>query len=82
MIDVVVYIVLFFIIVSSLLVAEAKDLLVAVFGLGAVGLFVSLLFLLLHAPDVAMAEATIGSGITMIIFLAAMKFTGRWDDEK
>lgn len=41
---------------------------VAVIAAGAVGLFASVLYLLLAAPDVAMTEAAIGSGLSTIIF--------------
>jgi uncharacterized MnhB-related membrane protein len=45
-----------------------KNLKVAIIATGVVGLFASVLFLLLAAPDVAMTEASIGSGLTTIIF--------------
>ncbi len=40
----------------------------AVLGAGLVSLFASVLFLLLAAPDVAMTEAAIGSGLTTFLF--------------
>ena len=45
-----------------------KSLTVAVIAVAAVGLIASILFLLLAAPDVAMTEAAIGSGLSTIIF--------------
>ena len=45
-----------------------KNLKVAIIATGVVGLFASVLFLLLAAPDVAMTEASIGSGLSTIIF--------------
>ena len=41
----------------------------AVLAAGLVSLFASVLFLLLFAPDVAMTEAAIGSGLTTFLFL-------------
>lgn len=41
----------------------------AVLAAGLVSLFASVLFLLLAAPDVAMTEAAIGSGLTTFLFL-------------
>lgn len=41
---------------------------VAIIAAGALGLFASVLYLLLAAPDVAMTEAAIGSGLSTIIF--------------
>jgi uncharacterized MnhB-related membrane protein len=40
----------------------------AVLAAGLVSLFASVLFLLLFAPDVAMTEAAIGSGLTTFLF--------------
>ncbi|PLX22287.1 MAG: hypothetical protein C0599_06725 [Salinivirgaceae bacterium] len=47
---------------------HAKKLTVAILGAGAVSLLASIMFLLLAAPDVAMTEAAIGSGLSTIIF--------------
>ncbi|PIE07037.1 MAG: hypothetical protein CSA74_09595 [Rhodobacterales bacterium] len=41
---------------------------VAVMAAGLVSLFASVIFLLLAAPDVAMTEAAIGSGLTTFLF--------------
>ncbi|MCD6178497.1 MAG: DUF4040 domain-containing protein [Bacteroidales bacterium] len=41
---------------------------VAIIASGLVSLFASVIFLLLAAPDVAMTEASIGSGLTTLIF--------------
>ncbi len=40
----------------------------AVMAAGAVSLLASILYLILAAPDVAMTEAAIGSGLTTVIF--------------
>ncbi len=45
-----------------------KNIKVAIIASGAVGLFASVLYLLLAAPDVALTEASIGSGLSTIIF--------------
>ena len=41
---------------------------IAILAAGAVSLFASILFLVLAAPDVAMTEAAIGSGLTTFLF--------------
>jgi uncharacterized MnhB-related membrane protein len=41
---------------------------VGIIATGIVSLVASILFLLLAAPDVAMTEAAIGSGLTTVIF--------------
>jgi len=56
-----------------------KDLVNAVVVCAAVSLITSILFYLLQAPDVAMAEAAIGAGLTTAIFIIAIKKTERYE---
>ena len=55
-------------IVAAVLAIYQKKLVVAVIAAGTVSLFASVLYLLMSAPDVAMTEAAIGSGLSTIIF--------------
>ena len=54
-----------------------KDLMNAVIACAAVSLIASALFYLLDAPDVAMAEAAIGAGLSTAIFALAIRKTER-----
>jgi energy-converting hydrogenase B subunit D len=45
----------------------------AIISSGVVSLMASITFLLVAAPDVAMTEAAIGSGLTTVVFLYALK---------
>ena len=54
-----------------------KDLVNAVIALASVSLIAAILFYLLQAPDVAMAEAVIGTGLTTAIFLVTIRRTER-----
>ncbi len=56
------------ILIMAITAIYSKSLVVAVISAGAVGLFASVVYLLLAAPDVAMTEAAIGSGLSTIIF--------------
>ncbi len=56
------------ILVLAMIAIYNKNLKIAIIATGVVGLFSSILYLLLAAPDVAMTEAAIGSGLTTIIF--------------
>ena len=56
------------ILASALLTVLTKNLVVAVIAAGLVSLMASIAYLLLSAPDVAMTEAAIGSGLSTIIF--------------
>lgn len=58
-----------------------KKLITAILAAGAVGLAASILYLLLAAPDVAMTEAAIGSGLSTIIFFYVLNRI-RTTDEK
>ena len=49
-----------------------KNLLSAIVAAGVISLLASVIYILLAAPDVAMTEAAIGSGLTTIVFLYAL----------
>lgn len=70
------------ILVGAVLAVVLEDVLMAAVCAGAAGLFASLAFLLVGAPDVAMAEAAIGSGLGIFIFLYALKKTGGQEQSK
>jgi len=58
--------------VTSWLAIRIDDLLGAVVALAGSGAFMTAEYLLLQAPDVAMAEAAVGLVVTPIIFLTAL----------
>ena len=64
------------ILVSGILAVCLKNLLAAMVSSGLASLFAAVAFLLLAAPDVAMAEASIGSGLATFLFLYAIRKTG------
>jgi len=59
-------------IAAAVLAIVQKSLLSAVIAAGAISLLASLIYIILAAPDVAMTEAAIGSGLTTIVFLFAL----------
>jgi len=67
------------VLLSAVYAIETKDLLSSVVISGVVGLFASIVFLLLHAPDVAITQASIGAGLVLAIFVYALKNTTRWE---
>jgi len=75
-------IILVSIIGSAFMALSFKDLLSSVISLGVMSLLLSLEFYLLEAPDVAIAEAAIGAGLTTVIYVITIKRTGRWKHEK
>ena len=63
------------ILISGLLAVTLDNLLSAVISAGLASLFASVVYVVLAAPDVAMTEASIGSGLTTMIFLYALRKT-------
>ena len=59
--------------VAAFLAVYIKNLVSSVIAAGIISLLASLIYLLLAAPDVAMTEAAIGSGLTTVVFLLALK---------
>jgi len=57
-----------------------KDLMSAVIAACMVSLIASILFYLLQAPDVAMAEASIGAALVTAIFIVAIRRTERYEE--
>jgi len=70
------------VIMLSAAVAAAifRDLLNAVIASCLVSLIASLLFLLLQAPDVEMAEAAIGAALVTAVFVIALRRTRREEE--
>lgn len=68
-------------VVSGVLAVVLRDLLAAALALGAQGLLLSLVFYLLQAPDVAIAQAGVGAALTTAIFLLAIWKTRRKEEE-
>ena len=63
------------IIVSALLAVHLGNIVSAAISAGMASLFAAIIYLALAAPDVAMTEAAIGSGLTTVIFLYAIRRT-------
>ncbi len=57
---------------AAFLALFLRNLTAAVIASSAVGLLASIMYLFLGAPDVAMTEAAIGSGLTLVVFLFAL----------
>ena len=56
-------------IIAAVFAIYQKNLLSAIISAGVISLLASIIYILLAAPDVAMTEAAIGSGLTTIVFL-------------
>ena len=64
---------LIFMIGCAIAVALTRDLLTAVIVFMGQGLAMSMLWILLEAPDLAIPEAAVGVGISTLLFFVALK---------
>ena len=67
------------VIAPAIYAVESKDLLSAAIAAGFADLAAAILFLVLQAPDVAITQAAIGAGITLAVFVYAIRRTERWE---
>ena len=67
------------ILTSGILAVRLESTVGAVVSAGLASLFAAVTYVLLAAPDVAMTEASIGSGLSTVIFLYAVRKTGGED---
>ena len=68
-------------IITALIALSVRDLLAAVAALCAYSFFVALLFAQMGAVDVAFVEATLGAGVTGLLFVVALFLTRRRSED-
>jgi len=59
--------------VSAIMAVRFEKLLSSVLALGVTGSLMALEFIILQAPDVAIAEAAVGAVLSTVIFLVTLK---------
>jgi len=67
-------------VIAAVLIIHFRDLLSAAIAFGIFSFLLSLEFYILQAPDVAIAEAGIGAGLTTAIFVMAIRGTQRMEE--
>jgi len=67
------YVLLFFLVVCALAVSFTKSLLNAVLVFMSYSLIMSIIWILLESPDLAITEAAVGAGVTSILFFITLK---------
>lgn len=67
-------------VISAVSVIAFRDLLSSAIAFAGFSLLLALEFYILQAPDVAIAEAGIGAGLTTAIFIIAIRGTRRHED--
>ena len=73
MLELFVYLLCGSILVSGVLAIRLDSIMAATVSAGLASLFAAVCYVLLGAPDVAMTEASIGSGLSTLIFLYAIR---------
>jgi uncharacterized MnhB-related membrane protein len=68
-------------VITALIALSLRDLLAAVATLSAYSFFVALLFSQMGAIDVAFVEATLGAGISGVLFIVALFLTRRKSED-
>lgn len=69
--------ILFFLLAATIIVVFAPKLVLSLLGLSVFSMFLALKYYVLNAPDVAITEAALGTGLTTIVFLVAIRKTRR-----
>lgn len=69
------YVLVTFLIICALAAVLSKRLLVSVLIFATYGLVMSIIWLMLQAPDLAITEAAVGAGATGILFFLVLKKT-------
>jgi multicomponent Na+:H+ antiporter subunit A len=78
--EIIILVLVLLMVVSAVAALIFKDLINAVIASCVVSLIASVLFFILQAPDVAMAEAAIGAALVTGIFVIAVKRTKRFEE--
>lgn len=67
-------------VIAAIAVISFRDLLAAAIAFAGFSLLMALEFYLLQAPDVAIAEAGIGAGLTTAVYVIALRGTRRHEE--
>lgn len=67
------YILLAFLVVCAIAVSLTKNLLNAILVFMSYSLIMSIIWILLESPDLAITEAAVGAGITSVLFFITLK---------
>lgn len=72
---------LLMLVVMAVTVMLLRDLLAATMVFSVYSLLMAIMFTRLHAPDVALTEATVGAGITTLLFVVVILRTTRSEED-
>lgn len=81
-INIIEWIISVLLVISGVLIVFSKDIIKTIIFLSILSMLTAVAFVLLKAPDVAMTEVVIGSGLITFLFLATVKKTKKAGDHK
>ena len=67
------YILLFFLVLCAIAVSFSKNLLNSIIIFMSYSLIMSIIWILLESPDLAITEAAVGAGVTSLLFFSTLK---------
>lgn len=67
------YILLAFLVVCAIAVSVSKNLLNSILIFMSYSLIMSIIWILLESPDLAITEAAVGAGVTSVLFFVTLK---------
>lgn len=67
------YVLLIFLVVCAISVSFSKRLLNSILIFMSYSLIMSIIWILLESPDLAITEAAVGAGVTSVLFFATLK---------
>ena len=67
---------------AAVVAVQAKKLIDSVIALAATGSFIALEFILLQAPDVAIAEASVGAVLSTVLYIIALRKVRAEEEDK
>jgi len=76
------FIIVFVMLVSAVSVLLLRNMIAALAATSVVSLAVSIIFVVLHAPDVAMTEAAVGAGLSSLVLALGLRRLGLWKLEQ
>jgi uncharacterized MnhB-related membrane protein len=72
-------VVLVLMLLSAVITLQLRNMLASVIVLGVFSLLSSLVFFLMHAPDVALTEAAVGTGVGTLVMIWIVHHTDKKD---
>ena len=75
------YILLFFLVLCAISVSFSKNLLNSIIIFMSYSLIMSIIWILLESPDLAITEAAVGAGVTSLLFFSTLKKIHAMKDE-